>query len=254
MTFGNGFGTAGGVGPRGLPGSDGTDGTDGKTVLHGSGAPNYAMGADGDFYIDTAASMLYGPKVVGSWPGGVSLVGPAGTAATVAIGTVTNVGPSGPPTVTNVGTSSAATLNFGLQQGATGATGPAGTTFGGQADASTVSSTIGTETTLLAGGTITVPASGAFEISGGFNGSLGTSGNLLVILEVVGVKRLQNTLHMHTAASATTSSTAWPPYRISGQTPGASLTFRIQWSGPAGQTRSITTTSNEYAWCRWNSL
>lgn len=55
----------------------GPAGADGRTILSGSGAPT-TQGEDGDFYLDTAASTLYGPKNV-TWPTGVSLVGPAGT-------------------------------------------------------------------------------------------------------------------------------------------------------------------------------
>jgi hypothetical protein len=38
-------------------------------VLSGSGAPDSSVGKDGDFYIDTSANMLYGPKAGGNWPG-----------------------------------------------------------------------------------------------------------------------------------------------------------------------------------------
>jgi hypothetical protein len=34
---------------------------------------------DGDFYIDTVAHMIYGPKASSAWPSGTSLVGPAGS-------------------------------------------------------------------------------------------------------------------------------------------------------------------------------
>ena len=54
----------------------GPAGSDGRTILSGSGAPT-TQGEDGDFYLDTAASTLYGPKNV-TWPAGVSLIGPAG--------------------------------------------------------------------------------------------------------------------------------------------------------------------------------
>lgn len=60
--------------------------------------------------------------IIGMMPG-VGIQGPPGDAATVAVGTV-GVGSS--PSVTNSGSSSAATLNFLLQTGATGATGPQG--------------------------------------------------------------------------------------------------------------------------------
>jgi hypothetical protein len=53
-------------------------GADGRTVRSGTGAPGVGVGVDGDFYLDTAASTLYGPKASGAWPAGVSLVGPVG--------------------------------------------------------------------------------------------------------------------------------------------------------------------------------
>ena len=63
-------------GPAGEDGADGLAGSDGRTILSGSGAPT-TQGEDGDFYLDTAASSIYGPKNV-TWPAGVSLIGPAG--------------------------------------------------------------------------------------------------------------------------------------------------------------------------------
>jgi hypothetical protein len=66
-------------------------------VLNGAGAPSNELGTNGDFYLDTTASTLYGPKASGVWPGtGVSLVGPGGsitdgsvTTAKLAAGAVT---------------------------------------------------------------------------------------------------------------------------------------------------------------------
>jgi hypothetical protein len=67
-----------------------------NTILNGVGAPSDAIGNDGDFYIDTAAEVLYGPKANGHWPAtGIPLVGPTGpTSATGATGPR---GPQGPP-------------------------------------------------------------------------------------------------------------------------------------------------------------
>jgi hypothetical protein len=68
------------LGTIGSDGDDGLDGTDGKSVLNGTGAPDDVTdGVDGDFYIDTAAIDIYGPKTAGAWGTGVSLVGPPGT-------------------------------------------------------------------------------------------------------------------------------------------------------------------------------
>lgn len=59
----------------------GTVGSDGKTILNGTVAPT-TEGTDGDFYINTSTNFLYGPKASGTWPAGISLVGPAGTDGT----------------------------------------------------------------------------------------------------------------------------------------------------------------------------
>ena len=99
------------TGPAGATGAPGLNGLDGRTVLHGAGTPvaTSAGGVVGDFYLDTVASVLYGPKAsASSWAGltGVSLVGPAG-------GPVGPAGPTGPTGSTG-------------PQGATGSTGPLG--------------------------------------------------------------------------------------------------------------------------------
>ena len=60
--------------------SDGADGADGRTILNGTGAPAGGLGEDGDFYIDTAANEIYGPKTSGAWGSATSLVGPQGPA------------------------------------------------------------------------------------------------------------------------------------------------------------------------------
>ncbi len=74
-------GTNGTNGTDGTDGIDGTNGADGKTVLSGIIDPT-TEGVDGDFYINTATSMIFGPRSAGTWPAGVSLVGPAGTPGT----------------------------------------------------------------------------------------------------------------------------------------------------------------------------
>jgi len=61
-----------------LKGTDGTDGTDGKTVRNGSGTPDPGLGVNGDFYIDTTAIQIYGPKTGDAWGSGVNIVGPEG--------------------------------------------------------------------------------------------------------------------------------------------------------------------------------
>ena len=49
-----------------------------NTLLNGLGAPEATDGIDGDFYLDTLSSNLYGPKKKGKWPLPKSLVGPVG--------------------------------------------------------------------------------------------------------------------------------------------------------------------------------
>jgi len=76
--WGSGTSLIGPQGETGETGDAGDPGADGRTILSGSGAPSTGTGADGDFYIDTSAHNLYGPKAT-TWPTGVSLVGPQGT-------------------------------------------------------------------------------------------------------------------------------------------------------------------------------
>lgn len=88
------IGATGSQGIQGIQGIQGLAGIDGKTVLNGSGNPAPGLGADGDFYIDTDIYDIHGPKVGGSWPAGVSLVGPTGSQGPQGV-----VGPDGDPIV-----------------------------------------------------------------------------------------------------------------------------------------------------------
>ncbi|MBN9341713.1 MAG: hypothetical protein J0H52_16750 [Comamonadaceae bacterium] len=90
-------------------------------MLTGSGAPSNAQGQDGDFYFDSAATAVYGPKAAGTWPGSsVSLIGPTGAAgavgATGATGATGAEGPQGPQGL----------LGFVGPTGSAGPTGPTG--------------------------------------------------------------------------------------------------------------------------------
>ena len=53
-------------------------GTTGQRIFTGTGAPADSLGNNGDFYVDTATTTWYGPKA-GTWPAGVSLIGPMGS-------------------------------------------------------------------------------------------------------------------------------------------------------------------------------
>lgn len=73
------------VGPEGPPGPTH------KTLYHGKGAPAKELGEVDDFYIDTEAWEIYGPKTEAGWGEGVSIIGPAGPE-----GPVGKEGPAGP--------------------------------------------------------------------------------------------------------------------------------------------------------------
>lgn len=61
-------------GPRGMTGPQGPKGNPGAGMLSGAGAPTNDVGANGDFYVDTANFRIYGPKAGGVWgPGSISL-------------------------------------------------------------------------------------------------------------------------------------------------------------------------------------
>ena len=60
-----------------MTGATGAAGANGSSVLNGSGAPASGLGSLGDFYIDTTAHSIYGPKTGGGWGSSTSLVGPA---------------------------------------------------------------------------------------------------------------------------------------------------------------------------------
>jgi hypothetical protein len=117
-------------------GGGGTPGADGKSVRSGASNPTSGVGNDGDFWINTATSVIFGPKSSGTWPAsGTSLIGPQGTpGASGTPGTAATVSVSGTSTgaagtsasVTNSGTSSAAILNFTIPRGDKGEKGDPG--------------------------------------------------------------------------------------------------------------------------------
>jgi hypothetical protein len=55
-------GGGGGEGPAGPTGSQGATGPAGNTILNGVGPPSSSTGNNGDFYLDTSAYIMYGPK------------------------------------------------------------------------------------------------------------------------------------------------------------------------------------------------
>ena len=87
-------GPTGATGPQGATGLTGA----GNTVLSGIGIPAAALGVNGNFYINTAANTIHGPKAAGAWPAGVALVGPPGPIG--ATGATGATGPAGPNNIT----------------------------------------------------------------------------------------------------------------------------------------------------------
>ncbi|MCJ8208656.1 collagen-like protein [Mucilaginibacter sp. RS28] len=67
---------SGPAGPRGPKGDDGLPGADGKSILSGPLDPsNLSTGTNGDFYLNTTSTTLFGPKTNEDWGQGVSLSG-----------------------------------------------------------------------------------------------------------------------------------------------------------------------------------
>lgn len=103
------------TGAAGLPGIDGKDGRDGKTLWNGVKDPENTWGAPGDMFINSVTKTLFGPKNLdGTWPAGVSMIGPKGDQGPIGL-----TGPMGPQGPGGSGPQGPA--------GPVGATGPAGT-------------------------------------------------------------------------------------------------------------------------------
>ena len=107
-------GQDGAVGLTGAAGLNGRDGQDGKTLWNGVKDPESTWGAPGDMFINSVSKTLFGPKNLdGTWPAGVSMIGPKGDQGP--IGLMGATGPQGPSGASG-------------PTGATGATGPQGPT------------------------------------------------------------------------------------------------------------------------------
>lgn len=76
---------AGPPGPDGTPGPQAT----GSSFIAGVGVPASSIGNNGDLYVDTATSNLYGPKTAGNWGSAFQLQGTA--AGPIIIGTFPNL-------------------------------------------------------------------------------------------------------------------------------------------------------------------
>jgi hypothetical protein len=92
--------------------------------------PSYCKTSGGST-IACADSTSFGDIVIpavtsGTYSYGIYGMNAPGSAATIAVGSVTTGAPGSSVAITNAGTSSAAVFNFAIPQGATGAQGPAG--------------------------------------------------------------------------------------------------------------------------------
>lgn len=116
-------------GPPGEPGptgATGATGPPGNSILSDVVPPIPAQGQVSDLFVDLVTSQLYKKTDPVTWTPEFALIGPAGTAATVAVGLTTTLAAGTPAAVNNTGTAQAAVFNFGIPQGAIGPTGPQG--------------------------------------------------------------------------------------------------------------------------------
>lgn len=90
-------GLTGATGSTGATGATGAAGANGNTLLSGTATPpSGGTGVNGDFYLNTSTSVIYGPKAAGVWPAGVSIIGATGAAgATGATGAAGATGATG---------------------------------------------------------------------------------------------------------------------------------------------------------------
>ena len=125
----------------GVTGPTGSPGVDAPKILHGTTGPVSGYGRNGDFFLDTSAGVLYGPRTNGAWGNGIQLqtgqagpTGPAGVGSTgpasTAPGPTGSTGPSGErghtgPASTVTGPQGNVGPTGPTGFGATGAVGPA---------------------------------------------------------------------------------------------------------------------------------
>jgi hypothetical protein len=102
------------------------DGLDGSVIYTGVAAPSSSLGVKSDVFLNTLTGDFYRMDVTGTWTlkGNIKGAnGADGTAATVAVGTVTALPYGTAPYVNNTGSSLAAILDFGLMTGQPGSAG-----------------------------------------------------------------------------------------------------------------------------------
>ena len=89
-------GATGTNGQDGLVGASGLPGNNGNTLWTGNGEPSNTLGTPGDSYLDLAGKKIHAPKASdGTWPLGISIVGPQGPQGPGGSGPAGPAGPAG---------------------------------------------------------------------------------------------------------------------------------------------------------------
>jgi len=90
-------GAAGANGQDGLVGASGLPGNNGNTLWTGNGEPSSSLGIPGDSYLDLVGKKIHAPKAIdGTWPIGISIVGPQGPQGPGGSGPAGPAGSQGP--------------------------------------------------------------------------------------------------------------------------------------------------------------
>lgn len=130
----------------GTPGPTGPAGNDAAAWYDGTVAPPSNLGKSGDWYVNTASGILFGPKASGSWGAGLPLQsgpnGPTGPGGSTGPTGMSPTGPTGPtgigatgPTGPRVTGPTGPGGSTGPSGGPTGATGPTGISVTGPSGA-----------------------------------------------------------------------------------------------------------------------
>ncbi len=162
----------------------GTAGADGSTVLNGSGAPAAGLGATGDFYLDTVAEAMYGPKTGAGWGASTALMGPAGAQGST--GAQGSAGSQGSQGVQGVQGATGAPGTIGAQgpQGTQGFDGAQGATGAEPRARAQGGGTTGQDATVALGtGNITIATSNTtFQVVPGLTLSPTIPSNTVVLI------------------------------------------------------------------------
>lgn len=123
---GSGIPIPGPPGPQGAQGPPGPQGPAGNSILSDVVPPVAGVGQTNDLFVDLVTSQLYKKTDPVTWTPEFAMIGPAGTAATVAVGLTTTLPSGSPAAVNNTGTAQNAVFNFAIPQGIQGVQGPQG--------------------------------------------------------------------------------------------------------------------------------